>query len=372
MKRSSAMLLGNALVVLLVLSAAAFVDGMKQSLSINPDSKNVILLATGSEESIERSEIPSTTPGIIKASIPGIETMGDIPCVSPEILSALVLQSEKDSNEELRAVVRGVQSEAFLVHQRVEITEGRAPRPGSNEFLAGSLAAEKLGVAEERLGLGNMLWFEGIPWEIVGRFQAHGTVMESELWTSLTDIQIATKREGISSVVLTLGEAEYADIDAFTKMRIDLELSAVREAEYYASILRFFQPVQIMIWVTAILISLAGVLGGLNTLYSALTARVRELAMLQSLGYSRRSILLSLLQESFIVAALGVLLAVAVAHLLLDGVSVSYSMGVFQLALNERVIAMGSLAGLFVGIIGCLPPAWKCLRMPIPEALKAI
>lgn len=371
-RRFGAILLGNALVVLLIVSAAAFVEGMRSSLSLRNNSDNVIVLATGSEESIERSEIPANAPGILQASLPGIRTTGDVQHVSPEILSALILFEEKDSTDELRAIVRGVTPGAYLVHRRFELIEGRVPKPGMNEMIAGSLAAEKLGLPAEALEIGKTLWFEGVPWRIVGHFRARGTVMDAELWTSLTDLQVATKRDGLSCVVLRLGEAEFADVDAFTKTRVDLELSAVQEADYYASLLRFYRPIQVMIWTTACLIALAGILGGLNTLYSAFAARVREIGMLQSLGYSRRAIVVSLIQEALLAAALAVFLAVLVAKLFLDGVAVSFSMGVFQLTLTNTVLTSGAIAGVFLGLIGTLPPAWRCLRMPIPEALKSL
>ncbi len=371
-RRFAAILLGNALVVLLVVSAAAFVEGMRSSLSVRNDSRNVILLAAGSEESIERSEIPATTPGILSASLPGIHATEGVAHLSPEILSALILFAEEDSPEELRAVVRGVTPGAFLVHERVEIVEGRAPRSGGNEIVAGSLAAEKMGLPESALEIGESLWFEGEPWTVVGRFEARGTVMDAELWMPLTDLQVATKRDGLSCVVARLGSAEFADVDAFTKMRVDLELSVVREADYYASLLRFYRPIQVMIWATAILAANAGILGGLNTLYSAFAARVREIGMLQSLGYTRRAIVASLVQEALIASSIAVFLAIAVARFALHGAAVSYSMGVFQLSVNSVVLVAGGAAGLLLGIVGTLPPALRCLRMPIPEALKSL
>ncbi len=371
-RRFLTILVGNALVVLLIIAAAAFVEGMRSSLSIHHDSKNVLLLATGSEESIERSEIPSSAPGVIQASLPGILTIGDVACISPEIVSALIFFPERESDRELRAIVRGITPGAFLVHDRVEMIEGRTPRQGANELIAGSLAAEKLGLPESKLALGESLWFENQPWIIVGRFQARGTVMDAELWTPLTDLQVATKRDGLSCVVLSLGDAEFADVDAFTKMRIDLELTAMPEADYYASLVRFFRPIRIMIWTTAVLIALAGILGGLNTLYSAFSARVRELAMLQSLGFSRRAIVLSLIQETLLSASVALFVALAIAKVFLDGIAISYSMGVFQLTLNSTVLASGGAIGVLLGIVGALPPAWRCLRMPIPEALKSL
>lgn len=371
-RRLAAIVIGNALVVLLIVGAASFVEGMRSSMTLRHDAKNVILLAAGSEESIERSEISATTAGLLSASVPGIHAVHGASFVSPEILSALILKPEADSPDELRAIVRGVTPGAFLVHGRVQIVEGREPRPGSNELLVGSLAAEKLGLPKDRLAPGQSLWFDRQEWKVVGRFQARGTVMDAELWTPLTDLQVATKRDSVSCVVVTLADAEFADIDAFTKTRVDLELAAIPEAEYYAALLRFYRPVQAMIWITAILVAMAGVLGGLNTLYAAFASRVRELGMLQSLGYPRRAIVLSLMLESLLAASLALIVALVIAKLFLDGIAISFSMGVFELTINSIVLVSGASTGLLLGTLGALPPAWRCLRLPIPEALKAV
>ncbi|MBI1293178.1 FtsX-like permease family protein [bacterium] len=370
-RRLAAILLGNALVVLLIIAAAAFVEGMRNTLTPARDSRNVIILGAGSEESIERSEIAASSGGVIAASIPGILTVGGAAHVSPEIVSALLLQAEPTGGTELRAIVRGITPGAYLVHQQVEITEGRAPVGGSNEIMVGSLAEAKLGLPAGRLAIGNPLWFEGAEWRVVGHFKAKGTVMDAEIWIPLNDLLVATKRDTISCVVVTLATAEFADVDAFTKMRVDLELAAVRESDYYASLQHFYRPVAVMIWVTAILVALAGVLGGLNTLYAAFAARVREIGMLQSLGFSRRAIVTSLVGESLIASAVAVLLAFAVASALLDGVAISFSMGVFTLTINAVVLAAGATTGLLLGLLGALPPAWRCLRLAIPESLKS-
>lgn len=371
-RRLAALLIGNALVVMLVVAAAAFVEGMRSSLTIRHDSKNVILLGSGSEESLERSEIPASVPGILSASIPGIRTVHGEQFVSPEILSALILKLTPDDESEYRGVVRGFTPGAFLVHSRVQMLEGRVPQAGSNEILVGSLAAEKLGLPPERLAIGQSLWFDRSEWKVVGKFQARGTVMDAEVWIPLTDLLAETKRTTISCVVMTLADAEFEDVDAFTKTRVDLELSAIRETEYYAALLRFYRPVQAMIWITAILVGLSGVLGGLNTLYAAFASRARELGMLQSLGYSRAAIVLSLIQEALLAASVAVLIALLVAKLLIDGTAIPFSMGVFELTMNSVVLAAGTSVGLLLGLVGALPPAWKCLTMPIPESLKAV
>ena len=170
---------------------------------------------------------------------------------------------------------------------------------------------------------------------------------------------------------MSLGDARFADVDLFAKSRLDLELSAVREREYYASIAAFYRPIRVMVIVTAVLIASGGILGGLNTMYAAFAARVREVGMLQSLGYTRLAVALSLTEESVFVAAAGAILGTGLGLLLLDGLAVRFSMGAFALQLEAPVVLAGLAGGLLVGLLGAVPPAIRCLRLPITEALKS-
>ncbi|HLL88420.1 MAG TPA: ABC transporter permease, partial [Tepidisphaeraceae bacterium] len=224
----------------------------------------------------------------------------------------------------------------------------------------------------ERLAAGQTLWFDDRTWTIAGTLEAPGSVMEGEVWVPLTDLQIAARRDNLSCVVLTLDDPAAADdVDVFARQRLDLELVAIRETDYYAKLSAFFGPIRAMAWVTAALIASGGVLGGLNTMYAAFASRVREVGALQAIGFSRRAIVLSLVQESVLVAAAGALLAAGVAVALLDGLTVQFSAGVFGLRVDAPVLAGGLLAGLALGLVGALPPAVRCLRLPIPDALKA-
>ncbi|NLX07758.1 MAG: ABC transporter permease [Phycisphaerae bacterium] len=368
-RRTASMMAGTALVALIVLAAGGFVRGMRSSLTTSGRADNVILLGAGSEESAERSEIPVHAAGQAMASIGGLRRTGGVSHVSPEIQMAMLV-SLSEGSADLPAVLRGITPAAFLVHDQVQIVDGRAPQAGRDEIIVGRLAATRLGVAAEELALGRTLWFGNRSWSIVGRFSAGGTVMDAEIWCPSTDLQIAARRDSLSCVVLTLDEAEFADVDTFCRRRLDLELVAIRERDYYAKLNAFYGPIRSMVWVTAGLIALGGLFGGLNTLYAAFAARVRELGMLQTLGFSRRAIVVSLVQEATVTTAVGSLVAAAVGAWCLDGLSVRFSMGAFGLRVDAAVMAMGLLAGLLLGVIGALPPAWRCLRLPIPDALR--
>jgi putative ABC transport system permease protein len=369
--RLAAIVLGSALVVSLVVAASAFVRGMERSLVMAANDSNVILLAAGSEESLERSQVDRNTAGIISADVPGLTTLLGVPFVSPEIHVALLVKTDRAGTEEFRVVVRGIEPSAFLVHPRVEIVEGRAPTPGKEEIIVGELVSDKMGVSADRLRIGNSLWFDKRAWTIVGRFRAAGTVMNAEVWAPLSDLQVATKRGTLSGVVVTLDDATFEDLDAFTKMRFDLGLAAIPESEYYGALMKFYKPVHMLIWTTAGLIALGGLLGGLNTMYAAFASRAREIGTLQSLGFPRRAIVVSLVQESILAAAGGTLIGCFLSMELVHGRAVRFSMGVFQLTVDDKVLLMGLIAGLFVGFIGALPPIWRCLAMPIDQALRA-
>ncbi len=361
---------GSALVVLLVVAAAGFVRGMGSSLSARGSDGNVVFLGAGSEESLERSEIASSVPGIVAASLPAIRSELGVAFVSPEIVYATEVALAELPGEQPFAAFRGVRDEAFLVHRQVRIIEGRAPGP--DEVIAGRLAAARMGVPESALDQGSTVSLDGRAFTVVGRFEAPGTVLEAELWCPLEDLRTATRRDKISSVVVSLEDDDaFEDADLFTKQRLDLELVALREGDYYAKLFAFYQPVRWMVWITAGLVAAGALLGGLNTMYAAFAARIRELATLQALGYSRVAIIISLVQESVLGAAAGSLMAVVIALLTLDGLAVKISMGAFGLRIDMPVVAAGLAAGLVVGVIGALPPAVRCLSVPVASALRS-
>lgn len=365
---------GSMLVVVLLLCAGAFVRGMELSLKSTGDADNVILLGAGSEESFERSEIPSSVAGLIGASVPGIRSAGGVEYVSVEVHVQLPIKLQAEQEKSPVVLVRGVTPAATLVHSPFRMMSGHFPRPGFDELLLGEMVETRLGLEPGALEIGRKLWIDRREWTVCGRFATAGTVMDAEAWTAITDIKEATKRITDSCVILTLDreQAEFADVALFTKMRVDLELSALPEVEYYAKLAEFFAPIRILAWVTAGLIALGGLFGGLNIMYAAFASRVRELGTLQVCGFRRSAILISLVQESVLTSAFGALIASAIALFLLDGVAVRFSLGVFGLRVDPFVLTIGLCAGLLLGLVGSVPPAWRCLRLDIAAALKAV
>jgi putative ABC transport system permease protein len=359
---------GSGLVVLLIMIAGSFMVGMQATLAVSGAEQNIMLLGAGSVESVERSEVGMDTAGIVAGSIDGFRNRAGIEGVSPEIHIQMPLQVD---GEDRLILIRGVRPEAFLVHDQVQITNGNAPRSGRNEMVVGKLAALTLGYNNASDAIGAEIMLDDDAYTVSGIFSADGGIVEGEIWTSLTDLQITSQRDTLSCVIVALDSAKPSDLDMFAASRIDLELAAISEDEYFSALANFYKPIEMMVVITCIMIAIGGMLGGFNSTYAAFASRVREVGTLQTLGYQRGAIAWSLVQESVLSASVGAIIACIIALFALDGFSVRFSMGTFTLSMTSGVIALGVGSGLLLGIIGAIAPALRCLRLPIPEALRA-
>lgn len=357
-------------VVLLVFVVVGFIRGLETSLGASGDPDVVLVYSLGAGRNIENSSIAARTPGLLAASLDGFQRRYGVPYVSPEIYMA-VRMTVGGTGRSALGLVRGVTRTAPLVRRRVRIVEGRWPGPG--EVLAGRLAHAKLGCRAEDLAVGRTVGLEGRTWRVSGRFVAGSTAFESELWCPLEDLAGAAKRQdlGLVAVLMAPGSSP-AEVDLFCKERVDLELQSIGEADYYASIQKHYRPVEAIAWVVVALVAAAGLLAGLNTMYGAVAGRVRELAMLQAVGFRRRAIVLSLVQEGALLAAAASLLAGALAVWLVDGAAVRFTMGAFALRVDAVALLIGSGTGLLLGVLGAIPPAVRAMCLPVAQGLKAV
>ena len=368
--RSALTLAGLTTVVLLIFIVVGFIRGLESSLSVSGDPQVVLIHTLGAGENVEYSSVSAATADLLKGSVEGIQRRYGEWYASGELYLGTQVAPAKDQPTSM-GLVRGVTPAVCLVRRQVQLLDGRWPEAG--EVLVGRLASTKLGWRETDLDLQKTIWFEGRPWRVSGHFAARGSVFESEIWCPLGDLQQAMKRQDLSIVALTLAPgARFSAVDLFCKRRPDLELQATPEAEYYQSLHAHYKPVRMLSWVVVWLVSGAGVFAGLNTMYGAVVGRVRELATLQTLGFLRRAIALSLVQEATLLAVAGSLIATVLALALINGVAVRFTMGAFSLRVDSLTVLFGCGAGLLLGLIGAMPPALRAMRMPVVDGLKAV
>lgn len=365
---------GLTTVITLILIVVGFVRGLENSLTVSGDPKTAIVFSLGMGENIEYSSIAMRTSDLVPASIDGIVERYGKKYVSPELYLGTQVGLRSIETGEVRptlGLVRGVTPSVLLVRNRVEIEEGNWPDVG--QIMVGRLAAAKLGATKEELAIGQMIELENRTWEISGTFSCGGAAFESEVWCRLDDLQQAMKRQDLSIVALKLKpSADFADLDLFCKDRLDLELQATKETDYYAILKRDYGPIRWLAWLVVLLVAGAGVFAGLNTMYGAVVGRVSEFSMLQTLGFVRRAVVISLMQEAIVLSLAASLFASFIALVFVNGAAVRFTMGAFPLRIDSVSILIGCGTGLLLGIFGAIPPAIRALRMPVVEGLKAV
>lgn len=368
--RSGLTLLALALVVVLVLTVVGFVRGLERNLQVSGDPDVVIVHSLGAGEFLETSSVPAGMADELGASLKAVRKRFRTAYTSPELFLGTQMTVDGDTS---LGLIRGVTPPILLVRRTVQLESGRWPELG--EVLVGRLAAAKLGMTEDMLRLGTQVTFEGRTWRVAGTFSARGSTLESELWCRLDELQQVLKRNKdltLAALVLDAG-ADFADVDEFCKERVASdELEATPEQSYYAAIERHYRPVRLLGWLLTAILAGAGIFAGLNAMYGSVAGRVRELATLQALGFSRRAVALSLIQEGALLAAAACLLGAAFAVLVLDGQAVRFTMGAFTLLVDGTTLAIGCGVGLGIGVLGALPPAWRALRLELADGLKAV
>lgn len=356
-------------VMTLVFVVVGFIRGLEKSLAVSGDSDVALVYSVNSAENIENSSIAASVPSLLSASIDGIRRRFGILHVSPEIFMGTRIQS--GGKPAGLGLVRGVTTAAPLVRRTVQLTDGDWPARG--QVMVGRLAAAKLGCPEEELATGQNVVFEGQTWKIAGHFSARGSAFESEIWCSLPELQTACKRQDLGLVAVLMNPGTpLSELDLFCKERTDLELAAASEVAYYATLQKHYRPVRILAWLVVVLVSGAGLFAGMNLMYGSVAGRVREIATLRAIGFRRRAILASVMQEGLLLAAAGSLAAGAVSLTQLNGSSVRFTMGAFSLQIDSFSILAGCSVGLLLGILGSLPPAIAALRAEVAAGLKAV
>jgi len=368
--RSALTLGGLTIVVLLVLVVVGFIRGLEASLAATGNPNVVLVYSLSSAADIENSSIPGRTPSLLSASVDGVRRQHGVESVSPELyLATRIFTASRE--EPGMGLVRGVTTTAPLVRGQAQLVEGAWPQSG--EVIVGRLVHSKLGTSEEDLAIGQEVTFDGQTWTISGYFTAAGSAFESEIWVPLADLQTALKRQDLSLVAVGMESPDHvADFDLFCRERVDLELKAVSESSYYAALQKHYKPVRMLGWIVVALIAGSGIFAGLNTMYGAVVGRVRELATLQAIGFRRRAILLTLVQEATLLACAGALAACVIGIVFVDGAAVRFTMGAFMLRVDSVGIAVACGVAALLGVVGALPPALKAMRLAVVEAIKAI
>jgi putative ABC transport system permease protein len=128
----------------------------------------------------------------------------------------------------------------------------------------------------------------------------------------------------------------------------------------------------------AALMAVGAIFGALNTMYSSVSTRTREIATLRALGFGRGAVVVSVMLESLVLALLGGLLGACLAYFIFNGFETatinwqSFSQVTFAFAVTPPLLVQGITWAVLIGLIGGLFPAVRAARQPIAKALREL
>lgn len=371
---SVAAMLGIAGVVAVMVGVLSIAQGVLKTMESSAGEKNAIVLRSGAD-----SEMMSGLGGDdtrIIAEAPGIARDEGSALASPELFVIINLPM-RSTGTDANVPLRGVQAQALKVRDSFKLVEGRMFEWGLNEVIVGTGAQKQFA----GLDIGQSIEVGQDKWPVVGVFETDGGLAESEIWVDAAVLQPAYRRgNSFQSVYVKLNSRDAFDgfKDTLTSDP-RLNVKPMRETDYYAS-----QSTVVYNMITglgtliAIIMGLGAVFGALNTMYTAVSGRTREIATLRALGFRAGPVVISVVSESLILAFTGGLIGAGLAWLAFDGYRAatlnwaSFSAITFAFDVNASLLIQGIVFAMVIGLIGGLFPAIRAARQPVAQALREL
>lgn len=361
-------------VVAVLVSLLAMGEGFRAALELSGSDDVAIVLRGGANDELSSAFDRSQVSVIASAAGIARDERGAI--ASPEFYTIVDLPM-RSTGTEANVPFRGVTSRAFDVRSGCRIVAGRMFEPGRDEVIVGRGAYGQFG----NLDLGHVVTWGSHDWRVVGVFECGGSVSESEVWTDLVVLQGVYRRGNSVQVVRARLESP-ADLKTLTESLAGdprLDASVRGERAFYAEQSRIL--VAIVNYVGTLISFLMGVgavFAALNTMYSAVAARTREIATLRALGFGATPVVVSVLLEAAVLGLLGGVVGGALVYFGLNGYQAStlnwasFSQIAFAFTVTPSLLVTGLVYALLLGLAGGLLPGIRAARMPVTVGLREL
>ena len=370
----AAAVFGIAGVVTVLVGVLSIAAGFQRVMRASGMPDAAIVLRSGADSEMVSGLGRSETRIIADAA--GVARTAAGPLASAELFVIINLP-KKSTGTDVNVPLRGVEHAAFQVRDHLQIAEGRAFDWGKNEVIAG------VGAAREFAGLqvGDKLKVGSYEWPVVGIFSAGGTAAESEVWTDATVLQAAYHRgDSFQSVYARLASpAAFPQFKDALTTDPRLSVQVLRQADYYAEQSTMVtRLVTTLGFLVAFLMAVGAVFGALNTMYSSVSARTREIATLRALGFGSGAVVVSVMLESIALALVGGGGGAVLAYLVFNGFRAatmnwqSFSQVTFAFAVTPQLLVQGIVWATLIGLLGGLLPAIRAARQPVAAALREL
>lgn len=367
-------LVGIAGVVTVLIGVLSINEGFRAVLDLSGAEDVAIVLRGGATEEMGSSLEQEQTR--IIADAPNVARDPTGPIASPE-LYVIVDAPLRGAGTPANVPMRGVGPRASQLRQQFQITQGRMFTPGTFEIIVGQGAQRQFA----GLDVGNKLRWGTTEWTVTGVFKDRGSVAESEVWTDAMVLQGAYNRGSTyqsTRVKLTSAGALAAFKDALTKDP-RLNVRVFTEKAYYEEQSRTLTTlVKSVGTAIAVLMGLGAIFAALNTMYSAVSSRTREIATLRALGFGSGPVVVSVLTEALLIGLIGGLAGMALSYFAFNGLRAStinfssFSQITFAFTVTPALLVQGLIYALGLGLIGGLLPSVRAARLPITTGLREL
>jgi putative ABC transport system permease protein len=370
---SMVIIIGMAGVVGVFVSLLAMAQGFLHAVDHAGRADRVIVLRAGGEDEAD-SSMTRDEVKIIENAPHVKEAVDAKPLTSPEVVSRTDRRL-RGSTTDANLTLRGISMKGLELRPEIHLVEGRLFRPGLHEVMVGK-TAQKIFAG---LDIGDRLHIRDSEWQIVGVFESDGDAHESEVFGDGETLLAVYQNTLYNSVVVMLEDAAaFEDFKQFVVRQPQLTVDVYRESDLRAlqakeinKLLRFIAH-----FVGAIM-AVGATFGALNTMYSAVSARLLEIAMLRAIGFGASAIITSIFAEALVLSLVGGTIGALLAWLLYNGKAVDTKGGSFvQLAFHidvtPAVVAQGLAVALLIGLVGGFLPAIRAARLQVATALRAV
>jgi putative ABC transport system permease protein len=370
----AATVIGIAGVVLVLVGVLSIAAGFRRAMTASGSPDAAIVLRSGSDSEMVSGFGRNETRLI--ADAPGVARNAQGPLASAELF-VIVNLPKRSTGTDANVPLRGVESAAVAVRDNLKLTAGRMFAWGKNEVIVGDGAAREFGGLE----VGGSVKVGSASWPVVGVFTANGGVAESEIWTDAKVLQDAYHRgDSFQSVYARLNSAgAFQEFKDALTSNPQLNVKVLRQSDHYAdqsvALTTLINTLGVLI---ASLMAVGAVFGALNTMYSAVAARTREIATLRALGFGSGAVVVAVMLESLLLALAGGAVGGLVAYLAFNNFHAatmnwqSFSQVAFAFAVTPALLVMGVVLAAAIGLIGGLLPAIRAARLPIAAALREL
>jgi putative ABC transport system permease protein len=265
--------------------------------------------------------------------------------------------------------LRGVGPVGLEMGKGFRLVQGRMFRPGSDELIVGKKAA----ALYVGLGVGSHISLRGVDWTVVGEFEEGGGLGESEMLTDAkTELAAFARPDYQSAFAVLKSPRDFARFHDALTTNPQVSLVVLPYASYVAGQVRGLTAVlNFVAYLVGTVMAIGAVFAAVNTLYSAVDARKREIATLRAIGFGGFPVLVSVVGEAIALAMPGALLGAFLAWALFNGRQAEVSGVAYDLVVTPGLVAFGLIAALFVALVGAAPPGFRAARLPVAEALRA-